>query len=71
MIALVPQFDRVLRGALNLIDACSNDPLCSEEEFGEGKYNGAACYACQLVSETSCEHRNTRLDRTLLRENLP
>jgi len=71
MIALVPQFDRVLRGAMNLIDACSNDPLCGEEQFGEGKYNGAACYACQLVSETSCEHRNTRLDRTLLRENLP
>lgn len=71
MIALVPQFNRVLRGALYLIDACSNDPLCGEEQFGEGKYNGAACYACQLVSETSCEHRNTRLDRTLLRENLP
>lgn len=71
MIALVPQFERVLRGALYLIDACSNDPLCGEEQFGEGKYNGAACYACQLVSETSCEHRNTRLDRTLLRENLP
>ncbi len=71
MIALVPQFERVLRGALYLIDTCSNDPLCGEEQFGEGKYNGVACYACQLVSETSCEHRNTRLDRTLLRENLP
>jgi hypothetical protein len=71
MIALVPQFDRVLRSALNLVDACSNDPLCGEEQFGDKKYNGAACYACQLVSETSCEHRNTRLDRILLRENLP
>ncbi len=71
MIALVPQFDRVLRAAFNTIDGCSNDPLCSEVEFGAGKYNGSACYACLLVSETSCEHRNTRLDRTLLKENLP
>src|SRR5581483_8373889 len=39
MIALVPQFDRVLRVAFNTIDGCSNDPLCSEVEFGAGKYN--------------------------------
>ena len=71
MMALASQFDRVLRAALNTIDMCSNDPLCSETEFGDHKYNGSACYACLLVSETSCEHRNTRLDRTLLKENLP
>jgi hypothetical protein len=71
LIALVPQFDRVLRVAFNTIDACSNDPLCGEMQFDDGKYNGSGCYACQLVSETSCEHRNTRLDRTLLKENLP
>ncbi len=46
MIALVPDFERVLNGALRNIDACSNDPLCGEERFGRGKYNGAACYAC-------------------------
>ncbi len=71
MIALVPQFERVLRVAWNTIDACSNDPLCGEMQFGDGQYNGAACYACLLVSETSCEHRNTRLDRNLLKRNLP
>ena len=71
LVALVPLFDRVLRVAFNTIDGCSNDPLCSEMQFDIGKYNGAACYACQLVSETSCEHRNTRMDRTLLKENLP
>lgn len=71
LIAQVPQFERVLRVALNTIDACSNDPLCEEHKFQAYKYNGSACYACQLVSETSCEHRNTRLDRTLLKENLP
>lgn len=71
MMALAAQFDRVLRAALNTIDSCSNDPLCAEMEFEDRKYNGSACYACLLVSETSCEHRNTRLDRTLLKENLP
>lgn len=71
LIALVPEFERVLQRALYNLDACSNDPLCGEEEFGPGKYNGAACYACTLVSETSCEHRNMGLDRNLLLENLP
>ena len=69
--ALVSSFERVLATALNSLDTCSNDPLCGEEEFGPGKYKGAACYACALVSETSCEHRNMRLDRNLLLENLP
>jgi hypothetical protein len=71
MMALASQFERVLHVALDTIDACSNDPLCGEMQFGDNKYNGAACYACLLVSETSCEQRNTRLDRTLLQENLP
>ncbi len=71
LVALVPEFERVLHRALDSIDTCSNDPLCSEERFAPGKYNGAACYACALVSETSCEHRNMQLDRTLLLENLP
>lgn len=71
LVALVPAFERVLTSAFRTIDACSNDPLCGEEQFGRGKYNGAACYACSLVSETSCEHRNMRLDRNLILENLP
>jgi len=71
LIALVPEFERVLNIAMRNLDACSNDPLCGEEEFGPDKYNGAACYACTLVSETSCEHRNMRLDRNLLLDNMP
>lgn len=71
LIALVPEFERVLERALHNLDLCSNDPLCGEEEFGPGKYNGAACYACLLVSETSCEHRNMSLDRNLLLEYRP
>lgn len=71
LVAMVPRFEYVLETALRNIDACSNDPLCGEEEFGPRKYNGAACYACALVSETSCEYRNMRLDRNLLLDNLP
>ncbi|HEY1353472.1 MAG TPA: hypothetical protein VGF67_28010 [Ktedonobacteraceae bacterium] len=32
---------------------------------------GTAYYACLPNPEISCEHYNTRLDRTLLKENLP
>ena len=70
LIALVPQFRRVFEGAMRDLDACSNDPLCGEETFGPSKYNGAACYSCALISETSCEHRNMKLDRRLLLDNL-
>lgn len=71
LIALTPDFQRVLNRALYNLDTCSNDPLCGEEHFGPYKYNGAACYACLLVSETSCEHRNMNLDRNLLLEHMP
>ena len=66
LIALLPRFERIIAAAIRDIDACSNDPLCGDETFGAGRYNGAACYSCALVSETSCEHRNMRLDRNLL-----
>lgn len=68
LVALVPEFERVLEAAFRNLDACSNDPLCGDERFVPGRYNGAACYACALVSETSCEHRNMNLDRHLLLE---
>lgn len=71
LIGLVPHFERILKVALRNVDACSNDPICIEEEFAEDRVNGSACYACQFISETSCEHRNMLLDRKLLLENLP
>ena len=71
MVALVREFERVMETVFRDLDSCSNDPLCGEERFSPGKYSGAACYACALVSETSCEHRNLRLDRNLLLQNLP
>ena len=56
--------DLILR-SLSDSAVCSNDPLC--EEAAETR-EGAACYACCLISETSCEHRNKMLDRLILRE---
>ncbi|GIG29816.1 DUF1998 domain-containing protein [Cellulomonas marina] len=43
---------------------CSSDPVCAES-FGSGtdNLNLAACHACLLLPETSCENRNAFLDR--------
>jgi hypothetical protein len=69
LMALVPQFRSVLDSALRELATCSNDPLCAEATASGA--DGAACYSCLLVSETSCEHRNRGLDRLLLLESLP
>jgi len=70
LIALVPNFERVISAALRNLHSCSNDPLCSEQRLRGGRLNGAACYVCLLVSETSCEFGNLYLDRNILRETL-
>jgi len=70
LIALAPEFSRVLSAALRNINSCSNDPLCSEQRLNSVRLNGAACYACSLISETSCEFGNLFLDRNLLRESV-
>lgn len=70
LIALVPEFNRVISAALRNINSCSNDPLCTEQRVTSDRFNGAACYACLLVSETSCEFGNLYLDRNLLRESI-
>lgn len=46
---------------------CSNDPICSEmKRQGIQGLNKAACHACALAAETSCDHANSLLDRGLL-----
>jgi hypothetical protein len=46
---------------------CSADPLCIEAEAtGFDSLNLAACHACGLLPETSCEEANVLLDRGLL-----
>lgn len=71
LIAMVPHFDQVLNSAFRQLEVCSNDPLCCDNEFRSGNYNGSACYGCVLVSETSCEHRNMWLDRRVVLDNMP
>ena len=68
LISVVRKFEKILKRAYDFLYSCSNDPLCIEQEFKfipdkPTMVNGAACYACTLISETSCEHRNMWLDR--------
>lgn len=46
---------------------CSSDPLCSENLASTfASLNLAACHACSLVAETSCESGNFLLDRAMV-----
>ncbi|MFJ7249149.1 DrmB family protein [Kitasatospora sp. NPDC098652] len=56
-----------LESALLRASWCSNDPLCSEAAAsGADSVNLAACHACVLLPETSCETNNAFLDRVAL-----
>lgn len=56
-----------LKAALARTAWCSNDPLCMESEAtGVDNVNLAACHACVLLPETSCETNNSFLDRAML-----
>lgn len=58
---------RTIRAALNRSTWCSADPLCIDTVIGGvDNLNRAACHACALLPETSCEEFNTLLDRGLL-----
>jgi DNA-directed RNA polymerase subunit RPC12/RpoP len=64
------EFFSILDKAKNRAEWCSSDPVCTElgESQGQGVngLNGAACYNCSHIPETSCEHWNLYLDRNLL-----
>ncbi|GAA1840653.1 DUF1998 domain-containing protein [Pseudonocardia alni subsp. carboxydivorans] len=56
-----------LLGAVSRLSWCSSDPVCVESRgSGADALNLAACHACLLVPETSCERNNTFLDRATL-----
>ncbi|MCE9603384.1 MAG: DUF1998 domain-containing protein [Planctomycetia bacterium] len=57
----------VLQEALRTATWCSSDPVCSTTS-GQGHMglNRAACHACALVPETSCERNNGYQDRVLV-----
>jgi hypothetical protein len=57
-------FGRLLGDVIELARICSSDPLCREHDPKRTeRLNGAACHACAMVSETSCEFGNRLLDR--------
>ncbi|MFC8535427.1 DrmB family protein [Streptomyces sp. NPDC057249] len=61
------RLESALHSALRRAQWCSADPLCVESTgSGVGGINLAACHACVLLPETSCEHNNGLLDRALL-----
>ncbi len=61
---LGPMLKRALEGS----KLCANDPLCADRAVSSTgtQLNGAACHACLLESESSCEVGNNYLDRAVL-----
>lgn len=58
---------KTFKTALFRANWCSSDPICSElKQQGIQGLNKAACRACTLVSETSCNHANSLLDRSVV-----
>ncbi|MEE7506809.1 DUF1998 domain-containing protein [Methylobacterium mesophilicum] len=72
--SMAEQVPHILERAVRHLVLCSNDPICAEHgpenDHDDRPLHGAACHACLLVPETSCEARNTRLDRGLLVETV-
>jgi len=61
------RFNTLLERAVSESVWCSSDPLCIESTGqGSDALNLAACHACLLLPETSCEEGNRLLDRACL-----
>ncbi|SMF33583.1 DUF1998 domain-containing protein [Paenibacillus barengoltzii] len=58
------RFKNTVKNMLEAASWCSSDPLCIHSN-GQGldSLNLAACHSCGLLPETSCEIRNSYLDR--------
>ena len=58
---------RIFKEAVEHAQLCSNDPVCiTSKGQGRESLNLAACHACGLIPETSCEVYNIMLDRGLV-----
>lgn len=65
------RFLRLLTGVFDHSDWCSLDPVCAEHEGqGPSQLNRAACHACTLVPEPSCQFGNLLLDRVFVAGDL-
>jgi len=61
------RFPNLIHNALENAKRCSSDPLCADHQPDvHATINGAACHACILAPETSCEAFNRFLDRNFL-----
>jgi len=61
------RFPELFKSALRSAARCSSDPLCADHRPDvHSTINAAACHACILASETSCENFNKFLDRNVL-----
>jgi len=61
---LSDSFERIFRSMLQEASWCSSDPICIQSMAqGYDSLNYAACHACTLMPETSCQMRNCLLDR--------
>jgi hypothetical protein len=61
------RLDPTLSAAAEVAGWCSSDPVCIETiATGVDSLNLAACHACVLLPEVSCEERNGLLDRATL-----
>ena len=57
-------FESTFMNMLQEASWCSSDPICiNSSAQGYDALNYAACHACALLPETSCEMRNCLLDR--------
>lgn len=56
--------ERTIKRAMDRARHCSSDPICWERD--KETMNLAACFSCEMISETSCEFRNMGLDRQVL-----
>ncbi len=62
------ELGRHIRAALRDAQLCASDPLCAEHRPSQQglTLHAAACHACMLAPETSCERGNRYLDRSVL-----
>lgn len=62
------EFLTLMDGVFKHAQWCSLDPVCTEHEGqGPGWLNRAACHACTLIPEPSCEYGNVFLDRVFVK----
>jgi len=64
------RIESTIHAALKSMEWCSSDPLCIHNqdlsEVSDSHFSLAACHACCLAPETSCETYNRFLDRAAL-----